>query len=194
MDPDWRCISYYFLLKTGIFHCYVSLPEGSCLEGTIYGKDLALVDNDKYHIPQFSLPSLHSIATARCCLISHLWVDCVLQTFKCRNSTFPPLWYTPPKLTNDNGKTTMNEDVFPFEHGDFPARHVSFQGCIFNSENGQGVLWLFGSFCWFRKSPNEENSQQKPSTCSSIMEWDTDDTVTCAFFAHEKNTPVVESW
>ena len=23
----------------------------------------------------------------------------------------------------------MNEDVFPIEHGDFPASHVSFQGC-----------------------------------------------------------------
>ena len=24
----------------------------------------------------------------------------------------------------------MNEDVFPIEHVDFPASHVSFQGCI----------------------------------------------------------------
>ena len=24
----------------------------------------------------------------------------------------------------------MNEDVFPIEHGDLPASHVSFQGCI----------------------------------------------------------------
>ena len=24
----------------------------------------------------------------------------------------------------------MNEDVFPIEHGDFPASHVSFRVCI----------------------------------------------------------------
>ena len=28
-----------------------------------------------------------------------------------------------------NGKSTINEDVFPIENGDFPAIHVSFQGC-----------------------------------------------------------------
>ena len=35
----------------------------------------------------------------------------------------------PPK-TNMTiaGKSTMNEAVFPIEHGDFPASHVSFSG------------------------------------------------------------------
>ena len=35
---------------------------------------------------------------------------------------------TPPprKLTLLAGKSTMNEDVFPIEHGDFPASYVSF--------------------------------------------------------------------
>ena len=28
MDPDWRWISYWKWDKMGIFHCYVSLPEG----------------------------------------------------------------------------------------------------------------------------------------------------------------------
>ena len=36
---------------------------------------------------------------------------------------------TLPKTNHDNGKSTMNEDVSPIEHGDFPACHVSFQGC-----------------------------------------------------------------
>ena len=37
--------------------------------------------------------------------------------------------YTPKtNITYNNGNTTMNEDVFPIEHGDFPASHVSFQG------------------------------------------------------------------
>ena len=34
----------------------------------------------------------------------------------------------PRKLTWLAGKPTMNEDVFPIEHGDFPISHVSFQG------------------------------------------------------------------
>ena len=29
-------------------------------------------------------------------------------------------WLHSRKLTNDNGKTTMNEDVSPIENGDFP--------------------------------------------------------------------------
>jgi len=34
---------------------------------------------------------------------------------------------TLPKTNHDNGKSTMNEDVSPIEHGDFPACHVSFR-------------------------------------------------------------------
>ena len=36
---------------------------------------------------------------------------------------------TLPKTSHDTGKSTMNEDVSAIEHGDFPACHVSFQGC-----------------------------------------------------------------
>ena len=44
-----------------------------------------------------------------------------------------PKSQTPRKLTWLAGKSIMNEDVFPIEHGDFPASHVSFQGsrCFF---------------------------------------------------------------
>ena len=35
---------------------------------------------------------------------------------------------TPRKTNMTMEKTTMNEDVFPIENGDFPACHVSFQG------------------------------------------------------------------
>ena len=39
------------------------------------------------------------------------------------------LRFTPPK-TNMTGWNSINEDVvFPIEQGDFPASHVSFQGC-----------------------------------------------------------------
>jgi len=31
----------------------------------------------------------------------------------------------------DNGKATMNEDVFPIEAGDFPVSHVDFPGWWF---------------------------------------------------------------
>ena len=36
--------------------------------------------------------------------------------------------YTRPK-THITIKHPPFEDVFPIEHGDFPASHVSFQGC-----------------------------------------------------------------
>ena len=36
----------------------------------------------------------------------------------------------PRKLTWQWKKTTMNEDASPTKNGDFPASHVSFQGCI----------------------------------------------------------------
>ena len=40
----------------------------------------------------------------------------------------------------------MNEDVFPVEHGDFPASHASFQGCnmsepLKKGRNGLVELW-----------------------------------------------------
>ena len=47
----------------------------------------------------------------------------------------------PQKLTWLAGKSTMNEDVCPIKNWDFPASHVSFQGC-----NALGVMinpiWL----------------------------------------------------
>ena len=37
---------------------------------------------------------------------------------------------TPRKLTNDNGKSTMNEDVWTLLKMVILQCHVSFQGCI----------------------------------------------------------------
>ena len=37
--------------------------------------------------------------------------------------------FFPKKTKMTNWKSTMNEDVFPIEHGDFPFSHVSFGGC-----------------------------------------------------------------
>ena len=40
--------------------------------------------------------------------------------------------HPPPKTNMAMGKSTMNEDVFPVENGDFPASHVSFRECRFS--------------------------------------------------------------
>jgi len=48
----------------------------------------------------------------------------------------------PRKVTNDNGKTTMDEDVSPTKNGDVPASHVSFQGSISDER-----LFPIFSFC-----------------------------------------------
>ncbi len=41
-------------------------------------------------------------------------------------------YITSPKfLTWLAGKSTMNQDVFPIESGDFPASHVSFRECTY---------------------------------------------------------------
>ena len=52
----------------------------------------------------------------------HFWVDVF---------PFPKVGYvTTPKPNIDNCTSTMNADVFPIEiMKDFPASHVSFQGC-----------------------------------------------------------------
>ena len=43
-----------------------------------------------------------------------------------------------PAKTNMTMEHPPFEDVFPIEHGDFPASHLSFQGCnIWESEDCQ---------------------------------------------------------
>ena len=37
----------------------------------------------------------------------------------------------------------MNEDVFPIEHGDFPASHVGFQGCKKPILSSYFASWVF---------------------------------------------------
>ena len=56
-------------------------------------------------------------------------VSClILQDFgaEIRNSWGNTAWFL---LTWLAGKSTMNKDVFPIENADFPASHLSFQGC-----------------------------------------------------------------
>ena len=48
----------------------------------------------------------------------------------------------PRKLTWLAGKSTMNEDAFPIENGDFPASHVSELG-------GVNKQWDVLKTCWF---------------------------------------------
>lgn len=50
---------------------------------------------------------------------------------------------TPQKLTWLAGKSTMNEDVFPIEHRDFPAGHVSFQACSFVMPDIETDIWTW---------------------------------------------------
>ena len=44
--------------------------------------------------------------------------------------------YLHPSKTNMTMEHPPFEDVFPIEYGDFPASHVSFQGCIPLSKEG----------------------------------------------------------
>ena len=64
------------------------------------------------------------------------------------NLPLPPpgmrkIW-PPGKLTNDNRKTTMNEDAPPMKNVDFPASHVSFRGIL--------LMYFLVSYLLFRPS------------------------------------------
>ncbi len=71
--------------------------------------------------------------------------------------------YPPPKKKNKltwlAGKSTMNEDVFPIENGDFPVSHVSFQG------------WYIWGVEWFPHFPQRLPLIPETSRCLHRLFW-----------------------
>ena len=70
----------YFLLKIGIFHCYVSLPEGSCHLFFLMWKpgDETMLDGSFSHLPHRAkqkiqcFPSLCTSSGLHCCKILYM--------------------------------------------------------------------------------------------------------------------------
>ena len=65
------------------------------------------------------------------------------------------------------GKSTMNEDVFPIEHGDFRMSFVSFQGVYVSQPGfcriGDPATFSFELFVGCIHTPNDFLSQQTQS-------------------------------
>ncbi len=79
MDPDWRCISS----RVGIFHCYVSLPQGKW-----WSKSL------------FSPYSWGYLNYRRVFFCSHFW------------SRIPEMSHPPISLTGDEGRLRWYSDIY----------------------------------------------------------------------------------